>query len=736
MVGEASLAHQLRMLRTKAGLTQEELAERAGISVRAVSDAERGLRRRLYPLTATRVADALRLNGPQKEAFTALARGTAGHSGRLASLPAGRSPLVGRSEALDVLTTTLGDPSTRLITLTGPGGVGKTQLALAAARTCSPLFGDGVAFVQLADSWDADSAALAVATAVGANVAHGTVQDMLCLAIGDRRILIVCDTFEGVVGAAPLIAEVLRRCRRTTVLATSRTPLRLLEERLQPVEPLATAAARELFIARAAEARPGVDLAGSLPLVDGICSRVQGIPLAVELAAARVAHLGLGDLRERLGRQLEVLVGGPVDDEARHRTIEATIAWSYGLLPETAREALTLLSVFDGWALASARAVLDRDPLPDLAVLVDQSLADAPLPADAHGRYRMLDAVREFGAKRLEESGGGNAAERHGQWFLRMAESAAPAIRMAGQHDAHQEAFADLGNLRIAFRYFTDVRRSIEALRLATALWMFWLWEGGLSEGRSWLRVALASPGPADLHLLARARWGAGWLAFHQGDYAEARMHAAELRRLADAGSSVERRNALTLRGMIALADHRATDAAALLGAAFAAAQELAGEPWLAAISTLNDGVGLTHTGRLDEAKRRFTMARDRFTELGDETYVARALRHLAALLLLEGDLAGTSRNLEDSLAIAKEADDRWGLAETLEGMAHLAAAAGDSHRAGTLAAQAAVLRRSVGMAAHPFDSILAERHLGPLRGREPFEAGWREGHEDPFIFP
>ncbi|MFE4468870.1 ATP-binding protein [Leifsonia sp. NPDC056824] len=732
MEAEAALSHQLRRLRTAAGLTQEELAERAGISARAVSDAERGLRRRLYPATAARVADALGLGEAQKEQFAALARGIVGPGGRMAALPGYQTPLLGRTEALDVLVALLRDPATRLVTLTGPGGVGKTRLALAAAEVCAPLFEDGVAFVQLASCRDADAAGLAVATAVGANIAHGTVEDMVCAAIGDRRLLLVCDTFEGVVGAAPLVGEILARCPHTSVLATSRTPLRLVAEHLQPVEPLVAPSARELFVERAAAARPGTDLSGSLHLVDEICARMQGVPLALELAAARVAHLGLEDLLKRLGHQLEILTGGPVDDDVRHRTIEATVAWSYSLLGQTARQALEQLAVFDGWTLAAARAVLDRDPLPDVSDLVDQSLTVAPSPTDAHGRYRMLDAVREFGAARAVESGDDDSARaRHAGFFLGAAESAATAIRQTGQRGAHKETSADLGNLRLAFRRFTDSGRGAEALRLATSLWMFWLWEGGLSEGRAWLRTAMASAGDADPALVARARWGAGWLAYHQGDYAEARLHASELRRLAEVVGAVERRNALTLRGMIALADRRALEASALLGEASELARGLAGEPWLVAISTLNDGAGLTHSGHLVEAGRRFSAARDMFAELGDETYQARALRHLAAVRLLTRDLDGATRELEDSLAIVRDADDRWGLAETLEGQAHVAARTGDPRRAGALAARAARLRRSLGVAPHPFDAILADRHLGPLRGTEAFEAGWREGLDD-----
>jgi predicted ATPase/DNA-binding XRE family transcriptional regulator len=732
---DTELARELRRLRLDAGLTQEALAERAGISVRAVSDAERGLRTRLYPDTADRIASAVGLVGPARDGFTALARGTRPVGPKLAPLPPSRTPLLGRAEVLTRLARLLKEPATRLVTLTGPGGAGKTRLALAAASQCAPVFDDGVAFVQLANCHNTSSAGLAIATAVGANTSRGTVADMVCAAVGTRRMLLMCDTFERVLDAAPLVGQLLSRCPEVRILATSRAPLRLGDEHLITVGPLGQAAARELFAERAIAARPGVNLAGFEPLVDEICARVQRFPLAIELAAARVAHLGLADLRDRLDRQLALLTEGLIDDDARHRTIEATVEWSYALLGTPGQEALDQLAVFDGWTLDAASHVLGTDPVPLVSALVDHSLAAAPEPTSEHGRYRMLDVVREFGAARLAASGQEDPVrDHHAAWFLHTAESAFSAMREAGQHKAHRETAADLGNLRLAFRRLQVTGRGADALRLASSLWMFWLWQGGFSEGRAWLRSALESPGDASASLRATARWGAGWLAYLQGDLGESRIHADALSALAQtSGSAVERRNALTLHGMIALADRRLEDARAVLAEALGAAREL-GDPWLLAVSTLNHGAGLTHIGRLDEATRQFAEARDRFAELGDDTYRARALRHLAAVRLLTGDFGASRQLLNESLSIAKAADDRWGLAETLEILAHMAAASRDAGQAGAFEATAARLRRSLGVAPHPFDAILADRYLEPLRGTEAFKEGTRA--PDHFFMP
>lgn len=726
---DTELSRELRRLRTAVGLTQEDLAERASISVRAVSDAERGLRARLYPGTAARIAAALGLAPLQSQAFIALAcrpsRGVpAGHS----VLPEPKAPLVGRAEALARLNPLLLDPATRLVTLIGAGGVGKTRLALAAAAECAPSFEDGAAFVQLADCQDATAAALAIATAVGANAPRGTVTDMVCEAVGERRLLLVCDTFERIPDAAPLIGELLERCRAVTVLATSRARLRLAAEHLVVVDPLDPPAARELFAARAAEARPGGSLAGRERVLDEICERLQRVPLAIELAAARTAHLGLSDLRDRLPSQLTLLTTGPVDD-MRHRTMEATIAWSYGLLDEAAQDALDELAVFDRWNLSAAEAVLGADPLPAVSSLIDQSLVSAPDPAAQHGRYWMLEAVREFGIARLAASGSERAVrERHARWFLETAEAASAAMRRTGQRNVHHETGADLGNLRLAFRWFQTTDQPAEALRLASSLWMFWLWQGGFAEGRSWLRSSLDRPGNASPQLLATARWGAAWLAYHQGDFAEAKIHTEGLAALAEAsGNDVERRNALTLRGMIALAERRLPDAVALFDAARRVAEGV-DDPWLLAISTLNDGLGLTHVGKAYEAIARFGEARDRFSVLGDETYVARATRHLAAAALLQNDPEAARRFLDESSSMVERADDQWGKAETLEGLAHVAAATGQLRHSGRLAGEAEAVRRSLGIVPHPFDAILAERHLWPIRAFPEFAEGWEEG--------
>ncbi|MEZ2387973.1 helix-turn-helix domain-containing protein [bacterium RCC_150] len=725
---DTELARELRRLRVASGLTQEALAQRAGISVRAVSDTERGIRIRLYPNTAERIAAAIGLADADRRAFATLAGDARGRSaGRRVTLPQPRTTLVGRTDDLAALDRLMCDPAIRLVTLIGAGGVGKTRLGLSAAADCAPSFDDGVAFVQLANCSDARSAALAIATAVGANAPKGTAEDLVCESVGTRKILLVCDTFEAALDAAPLVAELLERCPAATVLATSRSPLRLAAERLFVVEPLSVPAARELFAARVADTRPDTDLAGAGRLLDEICERVQRVPLAIELAAARTAHLGLPDLRDRLSSQLTVLTTGPVDD-ARHWTMEATIAWSYGLLVHEDREALERLAVFDGWNLAAAAYALDVDPLPSVSALVDQSLVSAPPPTAAHGRYRLLDAVREFGLARLGLSGHqGEARERQARWFLNAAEAASAAMRQSGQHSVHHDLEADLGNLRMAFQWFQATDNHGQALRLASSLWMFWLWQGGFSEGRSWLRSALDGAVDANTHLQATARWGAAWLAYHQGDFAEAKVHTKALAALAEAnGAAAERRNALTLRGMISLADSRFPESAELLNAARQLA-EGSGDPWLLAVSTLNEGIGLTHIGIVNEAAARFAEARGRFADLGDETYVARTLRHLAAVALLKGEPDAARKFLGESSSMVETADDQWGTAETFEGLSHVAAAVGDVRRAGCLASRADALRRSLGVVPHPFDAILAARYLGPIRSTPEFINGWNE---------
>jgi len=724
-----SLGEAIRRHRESRGLTQESLAQLARISTRAVGDIERGLRRRIYPDTASGIANALSLDGPTRNDFLRLARGRPGSLLRLVGeLPMPLTPLVAREAEVRRLVALLEQKQVRLVTVTGPGGVGKTRVAIAASAAVASSYPDGVAWVELASCAAPDAVGLAIATVVGSNPRHGSVADLVRTSIGDRRILVVLETFEHVLDAAALVAEVVARCPNVTFLTTSRAPLRIQGEHVLLVEPLIVSAAAVLFLDRASAVRPDLDAPNAVAIAEDICGRVQGLPLAVELAAARARHVSLMVLSEQLDSQLAVLTVGDRDQPVRQRTMRDTVAWSHDLLDSSARTAFAKLSVLDGWNLEAAARVVEADVLAPLSTLVEHSLVRPPSPSDAHGRYAMLDVVREYAAhQRPRIDGAVELSDRHAGWFLEVAEAAAPAMRGRGQQAAHREVAADLGNMRVAFGWLRDDGRALDALRLSAALWMFWLWQGGFAEGRSWLRAALYADTGREPQVTATALWGASWLAYFQGDYAEARVRTAALRSLAErTGSSVSRRNAVTMRGMLAMAERRFADAAAALDEALELAGN-AGDPWLRATSTLNAGAGVLYTGDVSRARRLFDIASHSFSELGDETYTTRAQRHLAACNLVAGNHAQAQTHLLASLHTSDLLDDRWGVAESVEGLAQVAASLGDVRRAAVLASYAARVRQRLGVVRHPFDEELARRFLSRVDGTPGWDTAWAD---------
>jgi len=720
MLAEGSVGSRLRLRRAALGLTQAELAERAGISERAVSDIERGLRRVVYRDTARRLVEALELTGAEALEFEAAARGRP--SVALEASPpitptVPRTPLIGRAGELKTVTDLLLDPEVRLVSLVGPGGVGKTRVALQLAGAMTDAFEDGVVFVSLGDL---RSAAMVLPAIAGVLKARGGGGTLAALAghLRDRRMLLVLDTLEHVLAVAPALAELVAMTSACKVLVTSRSALNIRAERAVPIPPLPEAEAVEMFVTCVAAIQVATP-AGAVDeaLATDICRRLDGLPLAIELAAARTSLFAPSEIRDHLDRRLQLLVGGPVDLPERQRSIEATVAWSYDLLGSEARRLLEQLSVFaGGWTLESAGDVCDAagDLLASLSELVQSSLVQRETQASGSTRYRMLDTVRAYAAARLGARVGPRDVlaleRRHAGHFRALAEDAEPHLRAAGQQAWANRLATERDNLRAALSWAMANAETELALAIAGALWMFWRLTGAFAEGRTWTDQALAMNGGGAAR--AKALWGAGWLAYQQEDFAETSRRGEELSSMGRAGGDrAATRNGVTLLGQARLAAGDFEGAARHFDEALGLARE-GDSAWLLAASCLNRAVAAEHAGELDTARPLLAEAERLYRELGDERFVERVWLQLAYVALLENDVTTARDLVVPGLSGAAERGDRWAVAEQLDAMAAVLAAGGRWRAAAITAGAADVTWESIGAARHPAERLAVERYM------------------------
>jgi predicted ATPase/DNA-binding XRE family transcriptional regulator len=751
-VTDETLGVALKKLRAAAGMTQEELADRAGISARTVSDVERGLRTVVHHDTARRLASALGLGEQDRARFDAVARGLVEDTPLPSNLPAPPTRVLGRSRELANITARLQDPEVRLLTLTGPGGIGKTRLALEAAVQVRSLFGDGVFFVALGELRDASLVAPELAKVIGVVETGPELVELLTRRLAGKRALVVMDTFEHLIPAVPLVYSLLLNCPQTTFLVTSRSALRLRGEREFPVPPLGLPSAirnaqpediarwpaTALFWERAQAVRPDLDLdAGTATLIVDVCRKLDGLPLAIELAAARVKHLPLAAILEQLEHRLRLLVGGPLDLPLRQRAIRDTVGWSHDLLGPREQALFRRLSVFaGGWSLDAITSVAGNvgdtgDPLSGISALVDQSLVvlERNRP-DA--RYDMLDVVREYATARLSDAGETDEVERrHALHYLAQAEAAEPHLVRSGHRDWFRRLDVDRGNLRRGMAWSIDHGETALALRYTVALWRYWRQLGEFAEGRRWSTAALAVAGNAPPSLRAKALCAAAALAFPQADHARIAELAAEAIGLAhQSDDPMDLRNALTVHGFVAMCQGRYADALEPYTESVAICREL-GLSWQLATSHLNLGAALLHSGNAKEAVAGLQEALRLYRELGDDIFAARVLNHIAHAALAANDVAGAHRLAREALASLAEQGERQGIAEGLETLAAVAAARSAVERAATLSGAAAAIRETIASHAAPFDVAIT----GPLLDRikasvseEQWHRAWARG--------
>ena len=446
------------------------------------------------------------------------------------NLPVQLTSFVGREQEIEEIRRLLG--STRLLTLTGPGGTGKTRLALEVGTAALPMFADGVWLVELAPLTDGALAAETVASVFDLTQAKRPPMSALTSHLRDKHLLLILDNCEHLIQASAELAEsLLRACAGLQILTTSRERLGITGEVVWPVASLNSTAALQLFEERAKAARPSFSLSGqNATTVSQICTRLDGIPLAIELAASRLGVLPVEQIAARLDDRFRLLTGGSRTALPRHRTLLALIDWSYDLLSEEEQRLLRRLSIFaNGWTLEAAEEIYgSADALESLSQLVNKSLVVLD-DQGRYARYRLLETIRRYAQEKLTEMGERESAcQRLLEWCTDLAETANPHLG-GPQEDLWLERMeSEIDNLRAALGWALGSQKSEEALRLAAALGRFWGMRGHLTEGREWLRQALAVGHGASKGVQNEARIYAASMARKQGDYEAATDYLRE----------------------------------------------------------------------------------------------------------------------------------------------------------------------------------------------------------------
>jgi predicted ATPase/transcriptional regulator with XRE-family HTH domain len=727
-----NLGTLLRRFRHSAGLSQEELSEKSGISVRNISDMERGLRTSPRPETLRLLADGLGLASDQRtrllesarpESFSDLQSLRAdGPSDPPAtwknSLPVPLTPLVGRERVLGEISALLSGHGARFTTLTGPGGVGKTRLAIEVARQAAPSFADGIAFVALAAVTDPAFVAASIADVLGVPVSGGSLSKRLETFLAARQLLLVLDNFEQVIEAAPLVAELLAAAPRLSMLVTSRTRLRLSAEHSYRVpgldipditdslEQLETNESLRLFFVRAQAVDPEfARTAAHQQDLAEICRRLYGIPLAIELAASKVNVLPITAIAARRDGQLSLLTGGNRDLPARQRTMRDTIAWSYGLLAPDEQTLLRWLSPFvGGFTLEAAETTGSIAGLPPnqvldlLSALVDSALV---VPAHAPGglpRFRMLETIREYGFEQLADAGElDDARLSHARLFLAFASDGAPA---PSEHQnltwVHRLA-TERDNLVAAFDHVCQPETADLCLRFAAAMGPFWDIAGPFEEGALRLQHAMALAPPEPARLKGKVCYWAALLAGWMRDHAAVALADDGI---ANAEALTERTalaEALHIRAWLDLMQEHWEEAAARF--------ELELDLWSNFDNPFGEGRCLLYLGSsnygmgdLPLARLRIERAAQCFRTTGYPEWLSSCYWYFGLFAVAEGSLSDAGVSYEQSLRFWLEDDIPSGEFKAMIGLADVAAAVGlHEHAARLLGAADQILETTDG---------------------------------------
>jgi predicted ATPase/serine/threonine protein kinase len=716
-----------------------------------------------------------------------------------ANLPVSRTGFVGREKEAGSARELLARPDVRLLTVTGPGGIGKTRLAVEVAGGLSEHFPGGIHFVPLSPLIDPALIASAIVQSLGVGETGGfapleilkkTLQDPL-----GAPMLFLLDNFEHLVQAAPIVTELLAMAPKLKILVTSRSPLHLYGEREFPVPPLALPDSRlrssvdtlskcpavALFVQRAIAAKPGFELnAENASAVCEICARLDGLPLAIELAAARVKVLSPSSLLTRLASRLQLLTGGARDLPQRQQTLRAAMDWSYDLLNPAEQKLLRRLSVFVGGcnlegveAVCDTKADLDLDLLDGMASMVDKSLLQQVEQKSGESRFVMLETIREYALEKLRASNEDSPTRKaHAAYFLVLAEEVTTEPESAEGNDWVERFDLEQNNFRAALEWLTETGDADWGLRLGTALFRFWEVREHFAEGRERLGRLISLPGAkAPTKARTRALFAAGVLSGDQGDYAAAIRQITEsqviARQLGDNTGVAVSLNALAVfardRGDVALSHTLFEQSLALwresgdLKAVARALSNLANvvklqgdhhrartlySECLSIFRGLRDTTGVAWSlnyqgdvardqGDSAAAQSLYRQSLAMFREIGDRWGIAGTLADLGNLAGEQGDFSGAQLLYQESIIIFLQLDHKRGIARLLECFASSAAAQAKPERSLRLAGAAAALRQNIGAPLTPAEQSKLEAGLEPARHSISIAAGsaaWLEG--------
>jgi len=693
-------------------------------------------------------------------------------------LPSPPTSFVGRAAAVAAVAARLRDGETRLLTLVGPGGVGKTRLAIQAASPAAEAFAGGVAFVDLTPIADPGLVAAAIADALA--LSEQTEQRLIA-AVRDVELLLLLDNFEQVAEAAPLVSRLLAVGSRLTVLATSREPLRIAGERVvavpplelpaesDPVESLAESDAVRLLVARADAAGAVVSItAESAPALVAIVRHLDGLPLAIELAAVRLVHLSPQALLARLAQRLPLLTSRTRDVPARQRTMRDAIAWSYTLLPPEEQGFFRRLAVFaGGFALDAVEAVVGAgggshspasqarglegegcsSPTPTahlpspavldgVAALVDASLARRLPDVEGEPRYGLLETIREFGLEELTAAGEATETARaHAAHFLDLAERAGAGMRGGNQAGWVARLIADHGNLNAALAWAIAHGDADAALRAVTGLSTFWAVNSHQFEGLEWFVRAFALPlASDDARLRGMAYRSAAALAWGIGNFALATSYAEQSLDFArGAGDLVSTAGALNNLGVIAGRSGEHERAATHFDEALVTARAAA-DPYLIGSALTNLGLIATDTGDQERAASQLEEALAIFRELRDQHRISQILANLGLVAQRRNDSDRAVALFEEALAIQRALGDDRSVAITLEDFGGLLRQLGELDRASDLFAESTIRSIQIGNLRMAGGTLVKLAELAVTqRGFE--RAAWMLGASDALLF-